>query len=311
MNEIQVHTFYQFKTLSEDQLPEIKKDLVERALAEGICGLVILGTEGINTTLSGEAENLARWEIETQHKLGLDPLNIRVCPADHHPFKRFNVKVRKEIVTLQREDIIPNPEQPEGHISPEEWDRLMEDPNTLVVDTRNDYEVEIGKFKGAVDLDISEFAEFPEKVREQNWDKDKNYLIYCTGGIRCEKAIFSMKEQGFKNVYQLEGGIISYLKERPNKNYEGDCFVFDSRVAVDQELKPTEQYSLCPHCGEVAKIAITCRKCDSEAMICPACSEKIPEQNELETCSKNCAYHYKRDPHTKSPQQRRHYHQPA
>ena len=271
---------------------------------------MILASEGVNATLSGTKDSLHDFMGRLRARLQLpSDLPTKASSAETPPFKRFHIKLRSEIVTLDRPDIRPQIQRGR-HLSPEEWDRMMKLDDTIVVDTRNGYETKIGKFQNAVDFNIDEFTDFPDKIKGPQWNRDKNYLIYCTGGIRCEKAIHSMEEMGFKNVYQLDGGILNYLKEKPEGAYNGECFVFDSRVAVDKNLAPSKQYSLCPHCGDVSELDIECLKCETPAKICKPCSEKAKAQKHYQTCSKNCSYHYKRDPLSKSPRQQRHYHGP-
>ena len=125
-------------------------------------------------------------------------------------------------------------------------------------------------------------------------------LIFCTGGIRCEKGILEMQRRGFNNVYQLEGGILNYLEKKPGQEFEGECFVFDHRVAVDQDLKPSARYKLCPHCGQPAETKIECGRCDSEAFVCGDC---LTQNFKANTCSKNCAYHFERFPGKKGEKQ--------
>jgi UPF0176 protein len=165
----------------------------------------------------------------------------------------------------------------------------MQDPEVVVLDTRNDYEVDIGKFKNARDFRTKEFQEFPESLKQSDIHPDQKVLIYCTGGIRCEKAILAMEEQGYKNVYQLDGGILNYLKEYPDGAFDGECFVFDYRVAVDSRLEPSQQYTLCPHCGQPAGgPVIQCEQCGRDEVICSSCTASGEA-----TCSKNCSHHRK------------------
>lgn len=303
-----IKTFYAFSALAEERLTEYTTTLTERAQALGVLGLIILGKEGFNTTLCASNESFLDLFITDLLKvLGIQETSlIKTSTSAKRPFRRFDVKIRPEIVTLDREDFVPAGQH--RHLSPANWEKMMAE-DVVVIDTRNIYETKIGKFKKAVDLEIDEFTDFPEKIKNLGSDKEKPHLIYCTGGIRCEKAIFEMEAQGFKNVYQLEGGILNYLEQFPNSQYEGECFVFDSRVAVDQNLSPSERYSLCPHCGDVSSIEVLCLKCDSPSKLCEKCYDTSLEQKEIQTCSKNCRHHYKLRPDTKSPQQRQFYHE--
>ncbi|MCJ8277134.1 MAG: hypothetical protein HRT44_01145 [Bdellovibrionales bacterium] len=307
MRKYLIKSFYFFKDLPEETLEDNRQLLKKWANELGIHGLVIIGKEGFNTTLSAkEHEQLPLFIDKVKEHFGIDDIFIKTSYSEKAPFRRFVAKVRDEIVTIGRPDIVPG--DLNNHLSPEQWNQMMERDDVVVVDTRNDYEIEIGTFENALDLNIKEFTEFPDKMEAAGTDKEKPHLIFCTGGIRCEKAIYDMQERGFKNVYQLDGGILNYLEQKPNEKFQGECFVFDSRVSVDQELNPSEQYSLCPQCGEVGTIEINCKRCDAETKICKNCHSKLDEQPSLETCSKNCEHHYRLRPGQKGPQQRQFYH---
>lgn len=284
---LKVATFYQFFTIPENQVESKSEELRELCKKHDVMGLFIMGVEGINSTFSSPPEKFDGFvkDIET---LFDQKFTYKISEAPRHPFRLINIQIRKEIVTLKRPDLIPQTR--DNHISPSDWNEAMKDPDVVVIDTRNDYEIEIGKFKNALDFKIAEFSEFPEKLAESGIAKDKKVLIYCTGGIRCEKAILDMQEQGYQKVFQLDGGIINYLKEYPNENFEGECFVFDGRVAVDQNLNPTKKYVFCPHCGQPGEKVIECLQCGIEEMICDKCHDKDVSYR---TCSKNCAHHHK------------------
>ena len=288
MNSICIITFYKFLTLTPEQVQEGAVWLTQEAEARGIHGLLILGVEGCNTTLSGSEDALKAYIAVIRERFAIDTLDIKMSRSDRHPFRRFQVKVRDEIVTLGKPEVLPLIEKTR-HLSPEEWHRVMLEEDVVVLDTRNWYETQIGKFKNALDPNIDEFQEFPDYLRKAEIPKDKKVLIYCTGGIRCEKAIVEMHNQGFDNVYQLDGGILNYLEKFPNQQFDGECFVFDFRIAVDQNLQPTTQYKMCPHCGQPSNNQVVCHHCESPAHVCQECLKS--EYNH--TCSKNCAYQFK------------------
>jgi len=307
MSLYHVQTFYFFVDLPQDQLLSLRAWLILKAERHNILGLIILGGEGLNTTLaSRNEEELALFVKEVKNFFSAPDFQIKKNTSDKAPFRRFVVKIREEIVTLGRPDIVPRGER--RHLSPEKWHQMLQQEDVVVIDTRNDYEVEVGTFKKAIDLKIKEFREFPERMMALQSDKEKPHLIFCTGGIRCEKAIYEMEQQGYKNVYQLEGGILSYMEKFPEGHFDGECFVFDSRVAVGKDLKPSGRYTLCPQCGEVASLEIVCRKCDEPSKLCKSCYGQVEITPSLETCSKNCNYHYQRDPKRKGPQQKQFYH---
>jgi len=302
---VQVVSFYQFRAIEASQVSPLAEKIEIEGRSRGLVGLVIFGVEGINATLSGERAALERFIQDLEVWLALEPLALKWSEARKPPFHRFQVKIRDEIVTLGTPDLRPDLAPALGgkrtHLTPEEWHQvLVNDKNFRLIDTRNWYETRLGKFAGAVDPNIDEFTEFPEYIKKQDIKKDEKVLIYCTGGIRCEKAILEMNRQGFENVYQLEGGILAYLERFPNAKFEGECFVFDHRVAVDQNLQPSQQFKLCPHCGQPADQKLACARCDTDTMVCVTCVEV----ENLRTCSKNCAHHYARSPGKKGRQQR-------
>lgn len=292
---VQVATFYQFFNIPKDLIETRESQLRDICTKNHTLGLFIMGVEGINSTFSSPPENFEAFQKDLEN-LFAQKFTYKISEAPKHPFRRINIQIRDEIVTLKRPDLIPL--NRDNHISPTEWNEAMKDPNTVVIDTRNDYEIEIGKFKNAVDFKIEEFSDFPKKLAESGIEKDKKVLIYCTGGIRCEKAILDMQEQGYNKVFQLDGGIINYLKEYPNEKFEGECFVFDWRVAVDQNLNPTTRYVFCPHCGQPGEEKIECLHCGREEVVCIKC---ISKDAALATCSKNCAHHHRLGHKFKNP----------
>jgi UPF0176 protein len=282
---IHVTSFYRFIPLDDLKIENLKSELERLATDTGLLGLCLLGPEGINATLSGPAEVLNSAKALVNQGLGVDDVVYKDSVALKQPFHVFRIKIKDEIVTMGKPGFAPISAR-NKHLSPEEWHMAMQDPKAVILDTRNDYEVEIGKFKGARDFALKEFRDFPAKVSDSGIGKDTPILMYCTGGIRCEKAILEMNAQGFENVRQLEGGILNYLEKFPNQAFEGECFVFDYRVAVDQQLQPTQNFKLCPHCGQPANKPIVCVKCGTEAVLCRHCTDQFGV-----TCSKNCAHH--------------------
>lgn len=294
-----VSTFYHFARLND--LEKIKSDLENKASELNIRGLLILGHEGINTTCSADDEqNLNQFKNWIQDYFNCHGLFFKDSSCNIVPFRRYKVKIREEIVTTGIPEMMP-PQGKNFHLSPTEWNKMMkEDKDHVIIDTRNWYEYKIGTFKGAINPNIEKFTEFPEFMEQQGIAKDKKIMIFCTGGIRCEKGILELQKQGYDQVYQLEGGIINYLAQHPNDQYEGECFVFDHRVALDQNLKPTTKYGLCPHCGQPSEKKIDCVRCDHEQLICVDCA-KIDVLKD--TCSKNCANQWKMHPGKKGARQ--------
>lgn len=294
-----VTTFYKFLVISD--VPAVQQALEKKAEELNVKGLIILGTEGFNSTVAAPSlESFAAWKKFICDYFQSPELFFKDSESHKAPFRRFKVKVREEIVTTGIPGVLP-PLGKNHHLSPEEWNRVLKEENDYVmIDTRNWYEYKIGTFKGALNPDIEKFTDFPEYIEQQGISKDKKMLIFCTGGIRCEKGILELQNQGYNNVFQLEGGIINYMKEFPNDQFEGECFVFDHRVALDQNLQPSVKYGLCPHCGQPSEIKITCGRCDSEELICVDCAKL---EFKKDTCSKNCAHQFQLHPGKKGAKQ--------
>lgn len=296
-----VSTFYKFVPLEN---PQNARDLITAKAKElQILGLMIIGREGLNCTVSAPSQaklDQFKFWCRDQFNMGTDLL-FKDSESEKQPFPRFIIKIRDEIVTLGTPDLVPD-DKKNHHLSPDEWNEVLKnEKDFLLVDTRNWYETKIGTFKGAINPGIDQFTEFPQYMEKNKIPKDKKLLIFCTGGIRCEKGILELQRQGYDNVYQLEGGIINYMQEHPNDQFEGECFVFDQRVALDAELKPSEKYGLCPHCGQPAATSVQCKRCDTEALICDEC-DKL--QWKKDTCSKNCAYQFQLHPDRKGRKQK-------
>lgn len=294
-----VTAYYKFQKLTN--LEQIQKDLETKADELNVKGLVILGEEGFNSTCAASSvESFNAWKQFIRDYFSAPNLFFKDSESEKAPFRRFKVKIREEIVTTGIPEMMP-PEGKNHHLTPSEWNRVLKEENDYVmIDTRNWYEYKIGTFKGALNPNIEKFTDFPQYIESQGISKDKKMLIFCTGGIRCEKGILELQKQGYDNVFQLDGGIINYMKEYPNDQFEGECFVFDHRVALDQNLQPSKKYGLCPHCGQPSEIKISCKRCDSEELICVECSEL---EFKKDTCSKNCAHQYKLHPEKKGPKQ--------
>jgi UPF0176 protein len=231
----------------------LQPNIHEACMAYHIKGTILLAREGINGTIAGKPDDIHA----VLHFLRTDPifegkfvdLEHKESYADEHPFYRMKVKLKKEIVTMGVPSVNPN-NTVGTYVKPEDWNALISDPDVILLDTRNDYEVHIGTFKGAIDPKTTTFREFPKYVAK-NLDKTKHKKVamFCTGGIRCEKASSYMLEQGFDEVYHLQGGILKYLETVPEEQslWQGECFVFDQRVAVKHGLEVGE-YDQCYAC---------------------------------------------------------------
>jgi len=219
-------------------------------LAKNLLGTILIASEGVNGTLAGSQKNLEVVLEWLQQELSLiDSIDGRWSMSEKAPFRRMRVKIKREIVNLGRPDLYPDHLSGQ-YIDPKDWNKLLGDPDILILDTRNTYEVEIGTFKNAISPNTDSFREFPKYANELvKADRNKKVAMFCTGGIRCEKASILMKELGFKNVYQLRGGILNYLENiSPDDSmWLGDCFVFDDRVTINQQLQEGNNYQ-CNAC---------------------------------------------------------------
>lgn len=247
MSNIVVSALYKFVTL--ENFEQLRKPIHNTMEENDVKGTLLIAKEGINGTIAGSRQGIDNVLSYLKSDERLAQLSHKESFTDNAPFKRCKVKLKKEIVTMGVEGI--DPKQVVGtYVKPQDWNALISDPEVLLVDTRNDYEIEIGTFKNAVNPNTETFREFPQYVKD-NLDpaKHKKVAMFCTGGIRCEKSTAYMKEQGFDEVYHLEGGILKYLEEVPEENtmWQGDCFVFDDRVAVDHSLEKGK-YDQCHAC---------------------------------------------------------------
>lgn len=223
---------YKFVTLTA--LPELRVALLEKAVSLELKGTILLSPEGINLMLAGTPDAIANFLQYLRADTRFSDMTFRESYSAQRPFKRMLIKLKKEIITLRQPDIRPETYQAPA-ISPKEFKQWLDENRDLtILDTRNHYEIEFGTFKNALDLHIEDFSEFPAAIKDVAHDKP--VVMFCTGGIRCEKAALVMLNAGYKNVYQLEGGILNYFAEVGGAHYNGDCFVFDERVALTPDL---------------------------------------------------------------------------
>lgn len=289
MSKVTVCALYKFVSLPDYQA--LKKPLLELMLVNKVSGTILLAHEGINGTIAGSRKSIDCLFTWFNNQPGLEGIVCKESTSDESPFKRTKVKLKKEIVTMGVDDVDPN--QVVGtYVEAKNWNDLINDPEVLVVDTRNDYEIAVGTFKNAINPQTSTFREFPEYVSENlDPEKHKKVAMFCTGGIRCEKSTAYLKQQGFEQVYHLKGGILKYLEEVPQENstWQGECFVFDDRVTVDHELNQGkyvqcnacrlpiteaeqmsskfEQGVSCPHCFDITDNAQKLRYREREKQI--------------------------------------------
>jgi UPF0176 protein len=247
MAEIVVCALYKFVTLDDYQA--MKQPLLDFMLDHEVRGTLLLAKEGINGTVAGSRAGIDALLAYLKSNPSLAELSYKESYTDTAPFMRSRVKLKREIVTMGIEGI--DPKRVVGtYVKPKDWNQLISAPDVLLVDTRNDYEVQVGTFKHAINPKTDSFREFPDYVKTHlDPQKHKKVAMFCTGGIRCEKSTAFLKEQGFEEVYHLEGGILKYLEDVPQEDslWEGECFVFDDRVTVNHQLEKGD-YDQCHAC---------------------------------------------------------------
>jgi len=269
-----VAALYKFVTLPDYKA--MQKPLFDFCESQQVKGTLLLAEEGINGTIAGTREGVSAVLEYLRRDARLATLEHKESWAEKMPFYRMKVKLKREIVTMG----VPNIQAASmagTYVKPEHWNALIDDPNVVVIDTRNDYEVAIGTFKRAVNPHTTSFSEFPQWVQEQSGEggvlgKGAKVAMFCTGGIRCEKSTAYLRSQGFDEVYHLQGGILKYLETVPaeESRWDGDCFVFDERVSVRHGLEPGE-YELCRACRLPLSAKDKASEHYQEGVSCPYC----------------------------------------
>lgn len=280
MSQIVVVALYKFVTLEDFEAR--RQPLLDVLTRSGVKGTLLLAREGINGTIAGRREGIDQvldW-LRSDPRLG--DLDHKESLCDEMPFYRTKVKLKKEIVTIGVPDVSPN-ETVGTYVEPGDWNALISDPEVLLIDTRNAYEVSIGTFEGAVDPKTTSFREFPEYIKAHyDPEKHKKVAMFCTGGIRCEKASSYMLQQGFDQVYHLKGGILKYFEEVPaaQSKWNGECFVFDNRVTVRHDLAPGS-FDQCHACRHPVSVEEKASAHYQEGVSCPRCYHNLPEKTRL------------------------------
>ena len=276
-----VATLYKFSLIKEPNLLQLK--IRSKFKSYSVYGTILIGNEGLNGTISGNKINIVKAIKYIKSIEGFDNIDIKYSESQKNPFARLKIKLKKEIVTIGDVSIDPN-DIAGKYVNPENWNDLISDENTILIDTRNDYEYSIGTFKNSINPNTVKFREFPEWVKKQNFSKEdketKKIAMFCTGGIRCEKASSFMKKDGFNDVNHLKGGILKYFEvvDEQESLWSGECFVFDDRVSVRHDLS-VGTFDMCHGC----RMPITEEDKKSMSYIkgvaCPKCfNEKTEEQ---------------------------------
>jgi UPF0176 protein len=269
-----VFGFYKFKKISS--LKKIKILFQKKILKNKVRGTIILSTEGINGTIAGKKNNVLFIESFLKKKLkftNFDSKNLSF--SQFQPFHRGKIKIKKEVVPLGIKINNKNKSK-NNYLSKKSWNKLISNKDTFLIDTRKPFEYRVGTFKKAINPDVKNFRNFPNYLKKIN--KKNPVAIFCTGGIRCEKASVYLKEKGFKNVYQLKGGILNYLKNIKKKDslWKGECYVFDNRVSVKHKLKQGT-YSMCSGCRTPVSPASKKSYKYEEGVSCPNCHDKLTD----------------------------------
>ena len=272
-----ISTFYKFVHLPDYH--SWQETLLAVGKTHGVKGSILLAEEGINATIAGSREGVDELLATLRRDYRFSDLLTKESSADFMPFLRYKVRLKKEIVTFKQPEADPT-EIVGRYVAPAEWNALITQPDVIVVDTRNDFEYEIGTFTGSINPRTESFSELVSFVEAQlDPTVHKKVAMFCTGGIRCEKATAYLRQRGFEEVYHLQGGILNYLQHIPSERslWEGECFVFDERVTVNHDLRPG-QYQLCRGCWQ----PITDKDKQSadfeEGVSCPRCASKLTEE---------------------------------
>ncbi len=272
-----------YKYVPIDNLEIFREEHLALCKSLGLLGKILIAKEGINGCVTGEEKSIEQYQKQLTADKRFSDIVFKEGKTEHHNFKKMFVRIREEIVTSH---LGVDPKDAAAYVEPKELKQWLEEGQELVlVDARNDYESDIGKFKGAIAPPIKIFRDWP-KVKEYLRDKNQKIVTYCTGGIRCEKASAYLKKEGYTNVYQLHGGILTYGKECGNDHWEGKCFVFDSRGAVDIDPQnQSEPITQCSRCRMPCAQYHNCKKtdCDKRFIACNNCLEELEQ-----CCSKKC-----------------------
>lgn len=272
-----IAALYRFVTI--DDLPTLRRELLDMCLGEAVCGTLLIASEGINGTIAAAPDAIARVVDLLDARLGVRQGEVKFSDSSEKPFRRMKVRIRPEIITMRAPKA--NPALRAGtYVAPSDWNAVIADPDVVVVDTRNTYETRIGTFRGAIDPRIESFTQFKRFVAEElDPARHRKVAMFCTGGIRCEKASAYMLAEGFEEVFHLKGGILQYLEDVASEDslWDGDCYVFDGRVAVGQGLAEA-QYTQCFGCGAALTPEETQAPGFEAGVSCPHCRDGLTQE---------------------------------
>lgn len=290
MKDYRVLLYYNYTPIED---PDIYRDEHHLFCVENnLLGRIIISKEGLNGTVSGLKDDCDRYMQYVVSDVRFADTQFKIEAHDSHTFHKLHVRVKDEIVNS---DLPVNPREVTGkHLDPADFKKMLNDPDVVLVDMRSNYEHKLGKFKGAIAFDMENLRELPDHMNEIDHLKDKKIITYCTGGIKCEKASAYLIDQGFQDVYQLHGGIIRYGIEEGGQDFDGKCYVFDNRVAVQVNKVNPEVISYCYVCEESCDRMVNCANadCNRHVPMCEKCSQKLDG-----ACSEECMEHPAKRPY--------------
>ena len=281
-NKFYVLLYYYYTKIDDPE--SFRTEHHQLCLDLNLRGRIIIAHEGINGTVSGLKENCEKYMTILKSDSLFKNIEFKIEEYEKHAFQKLHVRQKEEIVNSGLKEI--NPLVKTGkYVEPSEFKKLLTNDDVIIVDVRSNYEHYLGKFKNAITLDMDNFRDFPGKINELSKYKDKKVITYCTGGIKCEKASAFLLEQGFENVYQLHGGIIKYGLEEEGQDFEGKCYVFDNRLALDVNKINPKVISTCYICGKSCDRMVNCAnaECNKHVPVCESCAVEMEG-----ACSESC-----------------------
>lgn len=291
MKPYNILLYYCYTTIDDPE--QFREEHHLFCLSLDLRGRIIIAGEGLNGTVSGLKTSCEQYMQAVKSDPRFAHIDFKVEESEAHTFQKLYVRTKPEIVHSGLTHIRPQ-EKTGIHLKPTEFKKIKDQEDVIVLDVRSNYEHKIGKFKNALTLDMENFREFPEKIAELEAYKDKKIITYCTGGIKCEKASAYLLEQGFKEVYQLEGGIIKYGIEEGGEDFEGKCYVFDNRVVTEVNTVNPKVISTCFVCGTISDRMVNCAnpECNEHIPICESCGWEMEG-----ACSETCKQHPQKRPY--------------
>lgn len=291
MKDYQILLYYCYTHIADPDAYREEHHL--KCLELGLLGRIIIAGEGLNGTVSGTEESCRQYMDYVKADPRFEALEFKIEAHEGHAFQKLYVRVKPEIVHSSLKHVDPT-KRTGKHLEPAEFKAMKDRDDVVVLDVRSNYEHQVGRFKNAVTIDMENFRDFPEKIKELDHLKGKKVLTYCTGGIKCEKASAFLLEQGFEDVYQLHGGIIKYGIEQGGEDFEGKCYVFDGRVIADVNKVNPSIISTCYVCGTLSDRMVNCSNpvCNRHEPMCESCGEKMEG-----ACSEACKCHPEKRPY--------------